>query len=109
MTKVDYTTWCDDSVKAAIILAKILDERDEHMLTKKVNKYIHKFNMRVNELTEVNKTERELYLMLLYHHTRNNIRTNFDTEVSKFLSNVITATYRKKLREGSKLTETSKV
>lgn len=95
--KADYRTWCDEEIRAGIVLADILNEFEDNKLTKKVNTYVHKFHTRMHALNGLNKTERRYFMGLLLQETRKEIKLNFEGNVKSFLTNIISSLYRRKL------------
>jgi hypothetical protein len=95
---IKHTTWCDDSVRPSIILADILNEIGDEKLIKKINILIHKFHIRMNSISGLNKEERMYFMHLHLKETKENIEDQYEGSVQSFLLNVIHALWNNKRR-----------
>lgn len=71
---------------------------NNHEMTKKVRRYLHKFHIRINSLNALDKQERIYFMDLQLVHARREINANIDSKVKSHLKNEITAIYRNKIR-----------
>ena len=98
MKKIDPTTWIDKENRAANRLADLLTEICDESLTRNVNTYFHRFNIRMKALNGMDKGLRTFYLLLLLDKTQNDVIKNFRHEtVASLMLNVLSATYRREL------------
>lgn len=96
--KVDYSTWCDSSIKAGVQLATILDEHGDSKLVSKVNTHVHRFSIRLNSINHLEKSERRYFMDLLHNDAKVSVmNTTFPSEVKTFLLNLLATKYKRKL------------
>jgi hypothetical protein len=101
MKKIDYTAWCDDSIKAGPRLAEVLNERNDPKVNLVVNRIIQKFNERLKYISDQNNYNAcsEYFTILLLKETRKNIvNINLEYPINTLLDNVIVSKYRKLLK-----------
>ena len=96
---IDTKTWCGEKIEVAKILAKRLDEIEINTpLTKKVNKFINKFHLRMKAIDELEKTERKYYMHLMLDDSKKNIKEGFNGDVQSLLLNLIHALWSNRIK-----------
>lgn len=96
----DHTTWCDNSLRAGVSLAKILNENGDEKAIRIVNSYISLFQKRLKYLDEMPLSGRKYFRGLLYKTTTDLIKNcKFEENVESHLLNVIATFHKKSLRQ----------
>jgi len=98
MKPISHKTWCDDSILAAIILEDILNKDGDAKLIKKINILFHKFSIRMNSLSSLEKGERKYYMHLHLKETKNLINFTYNDPIKSYLLNVIHAIWNNKMK-----------
>jgi hypothetical protein len=98
MKRIDPTTWIDKENRAANHLADLLTEICDESLAQKVNVYFHRFNIKKNALSVLDKGNRTFFLLLLLDKTQNEVIKNIRHEtVASLMLNILSAMYRREM------------
>jgi hypothetical protein len=100
--KIDITGWCSADIKAACVLAKILEEEvQDEKITYKCGVYIQKMYKNIKHLSDIkDKGVQGGFLTLSYKNLKESIKIyDFPDNVKTHLLNTISTIYKIRLEE----------